>query len=894
MTCWIRLGIEPTKDQALIRDAYRARLPQHHPESDPEGFQALREAYESANRFARQEEDEIDGEEDVGIPEMPQTIVDFYALLEDPARRFNPQAWHAFVKALDQLPLDALDDLSWGLFHPLAKAGPLSYRCANLLAQRLAWEQQLMELEFDQAKEVEAFLQRIKGADPFDTTLMGDWPEPAQMETLWYARSLDYIFQHRPLHEFQAFARQHTCLPLPADDAFIQRLLVQFTEAGIGGPGLRQECVELQSQDPDDADWLYLLACQNSLAGLDDQALPGWIRLWQEHRHPKAESRLLALCAKRQPDFVALLIQAFDRLEHFRDWPTDLADASQKYGSPSQRPETLMRWLEVGQLSQPGLAGAFVDWRMTGDELPLLALLLGDAADARLQQLYRHAWALHRGDVGLLQQILDEPQPLDALESLVLSGFKYQAEQQLCWLNQAPIPLAMKAFLGSRSVQPQLAEELKKDEPHDICRLWLRRLRPYDTSALVLIDQAFDLHDAQADVDLRGVSLLVQLEQREMLLPAIGQGEAVWQWHAQTMFLLALLDQPERWLASIDSSCLERLDVNPAHPLSRLQPLLRRLQREQGSCSGLLGWLQASDPVHGLLVQKLFNVQQALDSAALPGNAQLYTCIESDPDACGEDVLGLMLLWGVLYHDPSLNAEQHRALLQSIAGVSCEDEWFEGFRNGLIKGEPVWPPEKVLTDFGVEKLVVYSLLDTLKSLVRYGAAGVPRTKVLTILQYGKDNTENSVGLRLALTALLSWNERLLLANSDTRPVPAAVFWRLGSRLGRKGFIWQVLGCVLITPYLALMSGTALSGFGVLLLGAALLLGAILRRLHDLGRGIPTLLIFGCLSAVLPFMPLLLFGFPGDKLPNRYGVPPDSGGEDTLSGGLQAALRRLNR
>ncbi|MGF6125242.1 uncharacterized membrane protein YhaH (DUF805 family) [Pseudomonas frederiksbergensis] len=891
MSCWIRLGIEPTKDQALIRDAYRARLPQHHPESDPEGFQALREAYESANRFARQEEDGT--EEEAGAPEMPQTIVDFYALLEDPARRFNPQAWQAFVKALDLLPLDALDDLSWGLFHPLVNAGPLSYRCANLLAQRLAWEQQLMELEFDQAKEVEAFLQRIKGPDPFDTTLMDDWPEPAQLETLWYARSLDYIFQHRPLREFVDFASHHTCLPLPADDAFIQRLLVQFTQAGIGGPGLRQLCVEQQAQAPDDVDWLYLLACQNSLAGLDDQALPGWIRLWQEHRHPKAESRLLELCAKRQPDFVALLIQAFDRLEHFRDWPVDLADVSQTYGSPSQRPETLARWLGVGQLDLQGFTAAFVDWRMTGDELPLLALLLGDAADSRLQQLYRHAWALHRGDVGLLQQILDEPQPLDALESLVLSGFKYQAEQQLCWLNQAPIPLAMKAFLGSRSVQPQLAEELKKDEPHDICRLWLRRLRPYDTSALVRIDQAFDLQDAQADVDLRGVSLLAQLEQREMLLPPIAQGEAVWQWHAQTMFLLALLDQPERWLALIDSSCLERLDVNPAHPLSRLQPLLRRLQREQGSCSGLLGWLQPSDPVHGLLVQKLFNVQQALDSATLPGNAQLYTCIESDPDACGEEVLGLMLLWGVLYQDPSLNAEQHRALLQSIAAVSCEDDWFEGFRNGLIKGEPVWPPEKVLEDFGVEKLVVYSLLDTLKSLVRYGAVGVPRTKVLTILQYGKDNTENSVGLRLALTALLSWTERLLLAHSDTRPVPATAFWRLGSRLGRKAFFWQVLGCVLVTPYLALMSGTALSGFGVLLLGTALLLGAILRRLHDMGRGIPTLLIFGCLSPVLPFMPLLLFGFPGDKLPNRYGVPPDSGGAETLSGGLQMALRRLN-
>lgn len=892
MSCWIRLGIEPTKDQTLIRDAYRACLPEYHPESDPEGFQALREAYESATRFARHEEVEIE-DESAGAPEIPQTLLDFYALLEDPARRFNPQAWRAFVKALDQLPLDALDDLSWGLFHPLANAGPLSYRCANLLTQRMGWEHQLLDLEFEQANKVEEFLQRINKPDPFDTTLMSGWSESVQIETLWYARSLDYLFEHRPLHEFEDFASQHTCLPLPADEVFIKRLLVQFTQAGIGGAGLQQLCVERQGQAQDDRDWLYLLACQNSLLGLGDQALPCWIRLWLEYRHPKAESCLLELCAKRQPAFLALLIQAFDRLENFRDWSHDLDDVTQEYGSPSQRPETLARWLGVGQLNLQGLAASFVDWRMTGDELPLLALLVGEHEDARLQRLYRHAWALHRGDVGLLQQILGEPDPFDALEGLVLSGFKYQAEQQLCWLNQAPIPLAMKAFLNSRSVEPQLAEELTKGEPHKICRLWLGRLRVYDQSALVRIDQAFDLLDAEADTNLRNLSLLVQLGQRGAVLPVIAQGEEAWQWHAQTVFLLALLQQPERWLTLIDTQCLERLEVNPAHPLSRLQPLLRRLQREQGNCAGLLGWLQGTDPVHGLLVQQLFNVQQGLDSAALPDNAQLYTCIESDPDACGEDLLGLMLLWGVLYHDQGLDAEQHRALLQSIAAISCEDDWFEAFRDGLIKGNPVWPPRKVLTDFDVDKLLVYEVLDTLRSLIRYGAAGVPRTKVLQQLQRGKDDAANSVGLRLALTALLSWSERLLLAKSDTRPVPPAAVWRLGTRLGRKAFIGQVLGCVLITPFVALLSGTAVSGIIMLLLGSALLLSAILRRLHDVGRGIPTLLIIACLTPVLPFLPLVLFGFPGDRLPNRYGVPPDSAGEDSLPGGLQTTLRRLN-
>jgi len=252
-----------------------------------------------------------------------------------------------------------------------------------------------------------------------------------------------------------------------------------------------------------------------------------------------------------------------------------------------------------------------------------------------------------------------------------------------------------------------------------------------------------------------------------------------------------------------------------------------------------------------------------------------------------------LMFWGVLYHDPSLSAEQHRALLQSIAAVSCEDDWFEGFRDGLIKGEPVWPPRKVLTDFGVDKLLAYESLDALKAMVRYGAAGVPKTRVLRQLQQGKDDLQNSIGLRLALCALLSWSERLMLAKSDIQPVPAGAIWRLGSRLGRKAFIAQVLGCVVIAPVAGLISGTTFFGVLILLLGVLVLFGATLRRLHDMGRGLPTLLIFMALSPILPFLPLLLFGFPGDKLPNRYGVPPDSGAGEMLSGGLQAALRRLD-
>jgi uncharacterized membrane protein YhaH (DUF805 family) len=238
------------------------------------------------------------------------------------------------------------------------------------------------------------------------------------------------------------------------------------------------------------------------------------------------------------------------------------------------------------------------------------------------------------------------------------------------------------------------------------------------------------------------------------------------------------------------------------------------------------------------------------------------------------------------------DAKQRRFLIDRITEVVNPAEWFDGFRHGLIKGEPPRPPQQELEDEGINSEDFYLALDTLKELVLFGRNGVPRQKRLQRLQQAKDDPGNGLGLRFAFSALLSRCEVLLLAKGDTQPVPAAAFWRWGSRLGRGAFFWQVLAVVLITPVAALMSGTPTSGTVVMGLGFACLLGVVLRRLHDLGRGVATLLAFGLVSVILPFLPLTLFFLPGDQLLNRYGVPPDSAGRDALPGGLQAALRQL--
>ncbi|PKM93755.1 MAG: hypothetical protein CVU84_14330 [Firmicutes bacterium HGW-Firmicutes-1] len=53
MDCWDILEIKPTVDLSLIKKAYAIKLKYHHPEEDPKGFQAVREAYVLAQKLAK-------------------------------------------------------------------------------------------------------------------------------------------------------------------------------------------------------------------------------------------------------------------------------------------------------------------------------------------------------------------------------------------------------------------------------------------------------------------------------------------------------------------------------------------------------------------------------------------------------------------------------------------------------------------------------------------------------------------------------------------------------------------------------------------------------------------------------------------------------------------------
>ena len=88
------LGIEETKDEQMIRDAYRTLLKTTNPEDDPEGFKRLREAYEGAIALARQTEEEEEKEKS----EIDLWVDKIHEIYQDIESRCQPEAWQEVLK----------------------------------------------------------------------------------------------------------------------------------------------------------------------------------------------------------------------------------------------------------------------------------------------------------------------------------------------------------------------------------------------------------------------------------------------------------------------------------------------------------------------------------------------------------------------------------------------------------------------------------------------------------------------------------------------------------------------------------------------------------------------------------------------------------------------------
>lgn len=159
---WATLGTAPTQDIDALRCAYRARLKVVGPESDPDGFQQLRQAYERLLTLLQQG----------GAPPADEVGVATGQTLVDALRALRFAGDGAGALALIQTTLDAhlpgsaeLEAIEDALMNQLAFDRRLSPQLFGLLVDHFDWRDMQARLAQVDPERHAALLDRIGGED---------------------------------------------------------------------------------------------------------------------------------------------------------------------------------------------------------------------------------------------------------------------------------------------------------------------------------------------------------------------------------------------------------------------------------------------------------------------------------------------------------------------------------------------------------------------------------------------------------------------------------------------------------------------------------------------------------------------------------------------------------
>lgn len=167
--CFAVLHIERTKDEDIIRAAYRRLLVDVNPEDDPEGFKRLRSAYETALEYAASaDEDGIIRSGKMLQPDTPEGefFREFSDIYDSIHRRTDPDEWRRLLSFPVLESLDEGDRVKWNLFSRLSDQFRLPCRIWQLLDDAFSIRDNRKEFEEHLPREfVDYMIYKIEDKD---------------------------------------------------------------------------------------------------------------------------------------------------------------------------------------------------------------------------------------------------------------------------------------------------------------------------------------------------------------------------------------------------------------------------------------------------------------------------------------------------------------------------------------------------------------------------------------------------------------------------------------------------------------------------------------------------------------------------------------------------------
>lgn len=899
--CWQILGIEPTDDQQAIRAAYRSKLPDHHPENDPSGFQLLRQAFEHARKLAETpfmlrsaHSAEDDGPHDEGTTQLEQApepppsaaeslfesmLAQFDALLNTPETRYQPQSWHRYIAQLDQYDIALIDRLRWHLLDRVYHSACISTDCVRLLAERLNWRHRLSELEQDDAARMDDYLDYIARADIFDLSTLSSISLPAQVETVAFFRHAYHLYWNEPEWMLRLLLSNPSVIYWPDCPRLMKQLAQWYSLAEVPSETLRDHCLAQLELDAENSDWLYLAARHCALLQDNQRAFDYWLQLYRLEQHAQAEQGLLDWCREQHPAYLPLLIQAFDRPVYPAAAGIAADDEMQDYLTPTQTVQTLVRWGEAAQLNwaEVPIAQAYIYWKSGNGHVGVMydQLMLDDGSDP-LRLLYRHACMLTLGNEGLLQQIIDQPTPAAPLEALILQGLQSQAAQRLAWLNDSSVIANFIQWLDG-PIDHQLPERYTDTDSaswHQAV-FWLRQWRYLSPARLNRLYQE-PAFSAQLGTINDWLNYLAAVDQIE--IPPFSDATAPWDQYRQTCLLVLLLNGAAGHIDTVRQ--INHLTLSEQHPVYELYPLIRQLDPAKGDLVWQLEqqlrldnrlhylcWLELPVSINPFLL----HVQSQSELCNCTNVDHFYHRVASWPDEIEQAPIAEQALLHafLLRHGDQLIQDRSREALERL---DCGNQGEAELRQALLNGKK----PKAL---GNSTLFARDSLLTKIAQVGY-----------RLYDYDWDNLDQDERQQLMacladsrLSPILRLNAGLLVQLSEQRVIEKQrvkeqrpdtrfwQFWQFDRRINRLGLLAQLtlVPLVMVAVYLLLIN--VLSAWviiGLLLLNT---FSALLRRSHDLNRKYPV--FEAVLLICMPYLILLYLLIPGVKHANQYGPPP---------------------